>query len=123
MKAEHPDAELIAHPECEEPVLALADFVGSTPALLDHVRKSPKRSFVVATEMGILHSMAKARPDAQLIGAPPDSGCQCATCPYMRLNTLEKLTLALRDLEPEVTVPEDVRRRALVPIERMLALG
>ncbi len=123
MKAEHPDAEIIAHPECEESVLALADFIGSTSALLDHVRKSPRKTFVVATEMGILHPMRKARPDATLIGAPPDSGCSCATCPYMRLNTLEKLYFALRDLEPEIVIEEGLRRRALLPIQRMLALG
>jgi quinolinate synthase len=123
MKARHPDAELIAHPECEEAVLGLADFVGSTSALIAHVKKSPKTTFIVATEMGILHAMAKARPDATLIGAPPESGCQCATCPYMRLNTLEKLYLALRDLRPEVTLDEETRRRALVPIQRMLELG
>ena len=122
-RAKHPDAEIIAHPECEEAVLALADFIGSTTALLTHVTKSPRRTFIVATEMGILHAMAKARPDAVLIGAPPDSGCACATCPYMRLNTLEKLYVALRDLEPRIDLDEDVRRRALVPLERMLALG
>jgi quinolinate synthase len=114
---------VIAHPECEESVLDLADFIGSTSALLDHVRKSPKRTFIVATEMGILHSMGKARPDAVLVGAPPDSGCSCATCPYMRLNTLEKLYLALRDLSPRVEVEEGIRVRALAPIRRMLALG
>jgi quinolinate synthase len=119
----HPRAELIAHPECEEAVLGLADFVGSTSALIEHVRTSPKDEFIVATEMGILHSMQKVRPDATLIGAPPESGCQCATCPYMRLNTLEKLYLALRDLRPAIDVPEDIRRRALIPIQRMLAIG
>ncbi len=122
-RAKHPDAEIIAHPECEASVLALADFIGSTTALLDHVTKSPKRAFIVATEMGILHAMRKARPDATLIGAPPDSGCSCAACPYMRLNTLEKLYVALRDLEPRIELPEDVRRRALAPLQRMLALG
>jgi quinolinate synthase len=122
-KARYPDAEVIAHPECEESVLALADFIGSTTALLEHVRSSPRTSFIVATEMGILHAMAKARPDAVLVGAPPDSGCQCATCPYMRLNTLEKLYVALRDLAPAIDVPEPTRSRALKPLERMLALG
>ena len=73
--------------------------------------------------MGILHQMQKARPDATLIGAPPDAGCACATCPYMRLNTLEKLYLALRDLAPAIDVPEATRARALAPIQRMLALG
>jgi quinolinate synthase len=123
LKDRHPDAEVIAHPECEEAVLALADFVGSTSALLNHVRTSPRKAFVVATEMGILHPMAKARPDATLIGAPPDSGCSCATCPYMRLNTMEKLYLSLRDLSPRVDLDESLRLRALKPIERMLALG
>jgi quinolinate synthase len=123
LKAAHPGAELIAHPECEESVLAIADFVGSTTALLQHVAKSPKSSFIVATEMGILHAMQKARPDATLIGAPPDSGCECATCPYMRLNTMEKLYLALRDLQPRVDVDEPTRVKALKPIQRMLALG
>ena len=91
--------------------------------LMRCVTTSPKKAFIVATEMGILHAMAKARPDAVLIGAPPDSGCQCATCPYMRLNTVEKLYLALRDLSGRVEVPEPIRARALVPIRRMLALG
>ena len=122
-KSNHPDAEIIAHPECEASVLQLADFIGSTTALLNHVAKSPKKAFIVATEMGILHAMAKARPDAQLIGAPPDSGCQCAVCPYMRLNTLEKLYLCLRVLEPAIDVPEPTRTRALAPLQRMLALG
>lgn len=123
LQVAHPDAEVIAHPECEESVLDLADFIGSTARLIEHVALSPARAFIVATEMGILHQMQKVRPDATLIGAPPDSGCQCATCPYMRLNTLEKLYLCLRDLAPEVTVPADVARRALVPLQRMLALG
>jgi quinolinate synthase len=123
LQAEHPDAELVAHPECEEAVLQLADFVGSTSALIEHVRRSPSKAFLVATEMGILHQMAKARPDARLIPAPPDSGCSCATCPYMRLNTLEKLYACLRDLSPEVTVDPDLARRARLPIERMLAVG
>jgi quinolinate synthase len=123
MKMKHPDAEVIAHPECEEAVLDLADYIGSTTGLIQHVAKSPKKKFVVATEMGVLHQMQKLRPDAVLIGAPPDSGCLCATCPYMRLNTMEKLYLCLRDLRPEITVPEEIRKRALVPLERMLALG
>jgi len=123
MKASHPEAEVIAHPECEDSVLALADFIGSTTGLIQHVAKSSKKSFIVATEMGVLHSMQRLRPDATLIGAPPDSGCQCATCPYMRLNTLEKLYVALRDMKPRIELDEDVRRRALKPVERMLALG
>ena len=123
MKQDHPEALLIAHPECEQPVLDLADFIGSTAKLIRYVKDSPQSQFIVATEMGILHQMKKVRPDAELIGAPADSGCQCAVCPYMRLNTMEKLYMCLRDLQPEVTVEEELRRRALVPVERMLALS
>ncbi len=123
MKRDHPEALLIAHPECEQPVLDLADFIGSTAKLIRFVKESPQSQFIVATEMGILHQMKKVRPDAELIGAPADSGCQCAVCPYMRLNTLEKLYMCLRDLQPEVTVEEELRQRALLPVERMLALS
>lgn len=123
LKVQHPQAEVIAHPECEEGVLAQADFIGSTARLLERVRTSPAKAFIVATEVGILHQMQKARPDAQLVCAPPESGCQCAVCPYMRLNTLEKLYLALRDLAPEVTLDPALAERARKPLDRMLALG
>ncbi len=123
MRETRPDAEIIAHPECEDPVLSIADFIGSTTALLEHVKKSPKKAFIVATEMGILHPMRRARPDAWIEGAPPDSGCSCATCPYMRLNTMEKLYLCLRDLRPAIEIEESLRLRALAPITRMLSLG
>ena len=123
MKARHPDAKLIAHPECEATVSQMADFVGSTAALLNFVAKDPAKAFIVATEAGILHQMKQRRPDAELIPAPADSGCNCSLCPYMKLNTLEKLYLALRDLKPEITLDEGVRLRALLPVERMLALG
>jgi quinolinate synthase len=123
LKTRHPDAEIIAHPECDQSVLGIADYVGSTKGLLEHVQKSPKKSFIVATEVGILHLMQKARPDAELIPAPPASGCNCSICPYMRLNTLEKLYLCMRDRTPELTLPEDVRVRALKPVQRMLELS
>ena len=123
LKVRHPEAKLIAHPECDESVLAIADFVGSTKGLLEFVAKSPARSFIVATEVGILHLMQKARPDAELIPAPPSSGCNCAICPYMRLNSLEKLFLCMRDRTPEITLPEEVRVRALKPVQRMLELS
>ena len=123
LKAQHPAAKIIAHPECEASVLDLADHIGSTRGLLDYVTKSPAKSFIVATEVGILHLMQKARPDAELIPAPPSSGCNCAICPYMRLNSLEKLYLCLRDRTPEITLDEGLRQRALVPVERMLALS
>jgi quinolinate synthase len=123
VKVRHPEAKLIAHPECEESVLAMADYVGSTRGLLEYVKTSPAKSFVVATEVGILHLMQKARPDAELIPAPPSSGCNCAICPYMRLNSLEKVYLCMRDRVPEITLPEDLRVRALAPVQRMLALS
>jgi quinolinate synthase len=124
LRRDYPEARLIAHPECEQSVLDMADFIGSTNQLINHVVDTTEHdTFIVATEMGVMHQMRKRRPGVKVIGAPPDSGCECATCPYMRLNTMEKLYLALRDLEPQVTVPEDIARRALVPVERMLALG
>jgi quinolinate synthase len=123
LKVRHPDAKIIAHPECEASVLAMADYVGSTRGLLEHVKTSPAKSFIVATEVGILHLMQKARPDAELIPAPPSSGCNCAICPYMRLNSLEKVYLCMRDRSPEISLPEDLRLRALAPVQRMLALS
>lgn len=123
LKAAHPAAKLIVHPECDASVSHLADFVGSTAALLDYVRRSEATTFLVGTEAGILHQMRKARPGAELIPLPADGACNCSLCPYMKLNTLEKLYLALRDLRPEITLAEDLRLRALAPVERMLALG
>jgi quinolinate synthase len=123
MKAQHPDAKLIAHPECDASVSQMADFVGSTAALLRFVKEDRAKAFIVATEAGILHQMRKARPDAELIPAPADSGCNCSLCPYMKLNSLEKLYLALRDLQPAIEILEATRLRALAPVERMLALG
>jgi quinolinate synthase len=123
LKAQHPEARLIAHPECDATVSQLADFVGSTAALLNFVAKDSAKAFIVATEAGILHQMRQRRPDAELIPAPADSGCNCSLCPYMKLNNLEKLYLCLRDLQPEIRLDETVRRKALQPLERMLALG
>ena len=123
LKAQHPEAKLIAHPECDATVSQLADFVGSTAALLNYVAKDNARAFIVATEAGILHQMRQRRPDAELIPAPADSGCNCSLCPYMKLNSLEKLYLCLRDLKPEIQLDEALRGKALRPLERMLALG
>jgi quinolinate synthase len=122
-KAQYPSAKLIAHPECDASVSQMADFVGSTAALLRFVIESPAKQFIVATEAGILHQMQIKRPDAELIPAPADSGCNCSLCPYMKLNSLEKLYLSLRDLQPELTLDESIRVKALRPLERMLALG
>ena len=123
LKAAHPSAQLIVHPECDASVSQMADFVGSTAALLKFVGTSPARSFIVGTEAGILHQMHKLRPEAELIPIPVDSGCNCSLCPYMKLNTLEKLYLALRDLRPEIELDESLRLKALVPVQRMLDLG
>jgi quinolinate synthase len=120
IQVRHPEAELIAHPECEETLLAKAKFVGSTSALLKHVVESPKREFIVATEEGILHQMRKKAPGKTLIPAPPNSNCACNECPFMKLNTLEKVYLALRDEKPEIQVPAELAERALKPLERML---
>ena len=123
LKAEHPDALVLAHPECEAAVLQLADHIASTTGLLDFTTKSQARAFIVATESGILHQMKKASPGKMFIPAPPDNGCSCNECPYMRLNTLEKVYLCMRDMTPVVTLPEDLRLRARVPLERMLELS
>jgi quinolinate synthase len=120
LQTRHPEAELIAHPECEPALLERAQFVGSTSALLKRVASSPKREFIVATEEGILHQMRKQAPDKLLIPAPPNQNCACNECPFMKLNTLEKLYLCLRDETPEITMPEDLRARALLPLQRML---
>jgi quinolinate synthase len=120
----HPDAVVIAHPECEEAVLDRADFIGSTLALLKYVQTHPdQRKFIVATEVGILHQMKQSRPDAEFLCSPPNSGCDCALCPYMRLNTLEKLYLTLRDGYPGITMDEATRLRALKPVQRMLEMS
>ncbi|HEX9295914.1 MAG TPA: quinolinate synthase NadA [Polyangiaceae bacterium] len=119
----HPGAELIAHPECEDPILRRAHFIGSTTALLKYAASSPARELIVGTEAGILHQMAKAAPDKELIPLPPDGNCACNECPHMKRNTLEKVYLALRDLEPRIEMPLELRERARVPIDRMLALS
>jgi len=123
VRLQHPNAKLIAHPECEEPLLEQAHFIGSTAALLDFVAKDSAAEFIVATEPGILHQMQKRAPQKLLIPAPPQANCACNECPFMRLNTPEKVYLALRDLEPRLEMPESLRLRAKVPIERMLALS
>jgi quinolinate synthase len=124
LKMRHPDAEVLAHPECEEAVLAQADFIASTTGIINRAVESSAKTLIIATEDGVFHQIHKRVPDKELIQAPgQDESCQCNQCPYMRLNTLEKLYLCLRDLEPEVTVSEDVRLAALRPIEKMLELS
>lgn len=123
LKTRHPDAQVIAHPECEAPVLDLADHIGSTKSLLEHVLRAPDgSSFIVATEPGIIHQMERQTEGRRLtfIPAPPESSCACNECPYMKLNTLEKLLLCMRFGSPAITVPEEIAARARVPIQRML---
>ena len=124
IKREHPDALILAHPECKSAVLKLADVVGSTAALLKYAVKHPEQSYIVATESGILHEMRKQCPNTVFIPAPPaDSTCACNECSYMRLNTLEKLRDCLRNETPEITVDPAVAVRAVKPIERMLEIS
>jgi len=120
LKAEHPDADVIAHPECEMAVLRHADFIGSTKALLEHAIKSPKKTFIVVTEAGIIHQMEKQAPGKTFIPAPPDNGCACNECPHMKLNTMEKLYLCMRDKTPGLDLNPLLQAAALKPLTRML---
>jgi len=123
LKAEHPEALVLAHPECEERILRLADHIGSTTSILEHAKKSGAAAFIVVTEAGIIHQMRKACPDKVFIPAPPESGCSCNECPFMRLNTLEKVYRCMRDRRPEITMDEALRQRCLVPLRRMLEMS
>ncbi|HSK10465.1 MAG TPA: quinolinate synthase NadA [Vicinamibacterales bacterium] len=123
LKAEHPDALVLAHPECEAPVLRLADHIGSTSSILAYSTASPASTFIVVTEPGIIHQMKKAAPGKTFIPAPPDNGCSCNECPFMRLNTLEKVYRCMRDRQPEITMDEGLRQRCLVPLQRMLEMS
>ena len=123
LKVRHPNAKVIAHPECEAPVLALADFIGSTTGILKYAEKSDAQEFIVVTESGILHQMQKTSPHKTFIPAPPQNTCACNDCPYMKLNTLEKLYLCMKYELPEVTMDEALRIAAKKPIERMLEIS
>jgi len=122
LKALHPEAEVLAHPECEEHVLRHADYIGSTSNLITRGAESPANKFIVATEAGIIHAMEKAAPGKIFIPAPPTNQCACNECPHMKKNTLEKLYLCMRDRTPDLTMDEDQRVRALKPLERMLEM-
>jgi quinolinate synthase len=123
LKARHPEALVLAHPECEEALLSMADYIGSTTALLKYAVGSPAREFIVATEPGILHAMRRQAPDKTFVAAPPEANCACNECPFMKKNTLEKVYLALRDLSPRIEMAPDLIARARLPIDRMLALS
>lgn len=123
LKAKHPDAKFIAHPECEEPLLKIADFIGSTTALLNYTKKDAAKEFIVATETGILHQMQKSSPEKTFIPAPPNNNCACNDCPHMKLNTLEKLYICLRDEKPEITMEKALIEASAKPIKRMLEIS
>ncbi len=123
LKERHPGAKLIAHPECEEAVLRIADFIGSTTQLLKYSEQDSASTYIVATETGILHSMQRNSPAKTFIAAPPDNACVCNDCPHMKLNTLEKLYLCMKYELPEILMDEDLRLAAKKPIDRMLQLS
>ena len=122
---EYPEAKIIAHPECEEHILKVANFIGSTTALLKHVQKDPHDTFIVATEAGILHEMKKAAPHKNLIPAPSneDNTCACSECAFMKMNTLKKLYICMKCEFPEITLSEDLIRKAYTPIQKMLDIS
>lgn len=123
LKARHPKALVLAHPECPESVLEYADHIGSTSSILNYAKTSSEQEFIVVTEAGIIHQMQKACPEKTFIPAPNSESCNCAECPFMRLNNLEKLYLCLLNEKPEIDVPEEIRKKALIPLELMLALS
>jgi quinolinate synthase len=123
LKAQHPKALILAHPECEAPILEYADFIGSTTAILNYSKKSDAQEFIVLTETGIIHQMQKASPNKTFIPAPPNNNCACNDCPYMKLNTLEKIYLALKYEQPELMMSEEMITKARKPITRMMELS
>jgi quinolinate synthase len=123
LKIRHPEAKFIAHPECEEAVLAQADFIGSTTQLLKYTQINEAMSFIVATETGILHQMQQESPNKTFIPAPPNNNCACNDCPHMKLNTLEKIYLCMEYELPEITMDEQLRLAAKRPMDRMLEIS
>jgi len=123
IRMDHPDAELIAHPECEEVILNQADFIGSTSALLRHAQESTSSEFIVATEAGIIHQMEKTCKGKIFIPAPPEEACACNNCPYMKLNTIDKLYLCMKNQAPEINLDAEMISMAAAPIRRMLAMS
>jgi quinolinate synthase len=123
LKIQNPDAKLIAHPECKAPILEIADFVGSTTALLDYTVKDSAKRYIVATETGILYQMKKSSPEKEFIIVPSDETCSCNDCPYMKLNTMQKLYLCLKNERPEIVMSPDLIEKARLPIERMLDIS
>ena len=125
LKLKHPNADFIAHPESEEAILEMADYIGSTKGLLEYVQKSDKQEFIIATEAGILHEMKKMNPHKKLIAAPinEDNTCACSECDFMKMNTLEKIYTCLKNESNQVQVPEHISEKAIHPIKRMLSIS
>ncbi|MDP4172351.1 MAG: quinolinate synthase NadA [Bacteroidota bacterium] len=123
LKVKYPEAKIIAHPECEEVVLRHADYIGSTSKLLKYVQEDSAKTYIVATETGIIHQMQKSAPEKLYIPAPPETSCSCNDCPHMKRNTMEKLYLCMKNKYPKLTMDEPLRLRALKPIERMLEMS
>lgn len=123
LKVQYPNAKLLAHPECEEPILRIADYVGSTTGILKYSQTDDAQEYIVATETGILHQMMKASPGKTFIPAPPDNGCACNDCPHMKRNTLEKIYLCMKYEQPAIEMEEELRLAARKPIERMLEIS
>ena len=123
LKVRHPKAKVIAHPECEDPVLKIADYIGSTTGLLKFTQTDSSQEYIVATETGILHQMMKANPFKTFIPAPPNNSCACNDCPHMKRNTLEKLYLCMEYEMPEITMDEELLLAARKPIDRMLEIS
>lgn len=124
LKKQYPQAEVITHPECKQPIIQISDFVGSTAALLKHTMQADTKQFIVATESGVIHEMQKRSPEKEFIPAPPnDSTCACNECSFMRLNTMQKLYNCLKFEMPEIIVDEEIRRKAIRPIRRMLDIS
>lgn len=123
LKTRYPEALVLAHPECEEPILKMADYIGSTTGILKFAIDNSNTQFIVATEVGILHQMKKAAPEKIFIPAPPRGNCSCNECPFMKKNTLEKVYLSLRDLSPEITLSETLINKAKISINRMMELS
>ena len=123
LKEKHPRAKLLAHPECEESLLSIADYVGSTTGILTYAKNAAEKEFIVATETGILHQMQKSSPEKVFIPAPPNNTCACNDCPHMKLNTLEKLYICLKYEQPEILLSDELIKKAEKPIRRMLELS
>lgn len=122
LKVEYPEAKVLAHPECDENILVHSDFIGSTSALINYVNNSKDKQHIIGTEPGVIHQMQKHNPEKQFFALPNQEGCACNECPHMRLNTMEKIVDTLKNLKNEITLDEDIRVRALKPLNRMLEI-